>query len=39
MGRSRHVDVYYLSLWRGRKTNRLCLIQRTAVCGPVRTLV
>jgi hypothetical protein len=38
-GRSQHEDVYYLSLWRGRKTNRLCLIQRTAVYGPVRTVV
>lgn len=28
-----------LSLWHGRKTNRLCLIWRTAVYGPVCTVV
>src|SRR6266545_2332509 len=38
-GRSQHAEVHYLSLWHGRKANRLCLIQRTAVYGPVRTVV
>src|SRR6266702_3125541 len=38
-GRSQHAEVHHLSLWHGRKTNRLCSIRRTAVYGPVRTVV
>lgn len=38
-GRSQHDGLHNPSLWHGRKTNRPRSIRRTAVYGPVRTVV
>jgi hypothetical protein len=37
-GRIQHADVHYVSLWHGCKTNLLCLIRRTAICGVAKLL-